>query len=128
MFLKLVLSGFLLLKLSGYFPVAAQFLIPDVKLTDSLVLSEIVDELNVPTIAVLLLQRRFKPIFGDFLSRINQNLQQSITFDDRQKFLLWVEESQKLGYGTTTLVFGTPKDLIEEVGICDRMPDISITQ
>lgn len=82
---------------------------------DSNGLVEIINGLNVPTITVLLLQRRFKGIYGQFLRQINENRQQSITFDDREKFLLWVEESQKLSFSTTTLIFGKPKDLIEEV-------------
>lgn len=110
MLLKVVI-----LYLTGYSAVSSQFLWPEKQLSDSVGLAEIVEELKVPTIAVLLLHRRFKGIYGEFLRSINGNLQQSITFDDRDKFLLWVEESQKLGYSTTTLVFGKPKDLIEEV-------------
>lgn len=85
--------------------------------SDAVGLAEIVSELKVSTITVLLLRRRLKGLYGEFLSVINHNLQQSMTFDDREKFLLWVEQSQKLGYSTTTLVFGRPKDLVEEVNL-----------
>lgn len=128
LFLQLVLLLFLfffgeLLNFPVHSLVTVQSLIPvtSAQVSDAVGLSEIVAELNVATVAVLLLQSRFKPIYGEFLSLVNRNSQQSITFDDRQKFLLWVEDSQKLGYGTTTLVFGKPKDLIEEVGIWGRL-------
>lgn len=97
--------------------ISSQFLWPEKHLSDSVGLAEIVDELRVSTITVLLLRRRFKAVYGEFLRNINSNLQQSITFDDREKFLVWVEESQKLGYSTNTLVFGKPQDLIDEVPI-----------
>lgn len=118
MLLKVVITYYLFFFVScSYFLATSQFLPSDAIATeaDSVGLAEIVSELKVPTITVLLLHRRLKSVYGEFLSLINNNLQQSITFDDREKFLLWVEESQTLGYSTTTLVFGRPKDLIEEV-------------
>lgn len=118
MYYKVILLGYflshssiILTSTSAQFTIAA-----DETTSDATGLAEIVEQLNVPTITVLLLRRRWlKSLCGEFLSLINNNLQQSMTFDDREKFLLWVEQSQKLGFSTTTLVFGRPKDLIEEV-------------
>lgn len=118
MYYKVILLGYFLSHSSiTLTSTSAQFTIAaDETTSDATGLAEIVEQLNVPTITVLLLRRRWlKSLCGEFLSLINNNLQQSMTFDDREKFLLWVEQSQKLGFSTTTLVFGRPKDLIEEV-------------
>lgn len=118
MLLRVVVLLLLLLLLINQQTVTSGLILTDKNLEDSsFALSEIVEELHVPSIAVLLVQRRFKALYGEFLGQLNRKLHQSITFDDREKFLLWVEESQKLGFSTTTLIFGKPKDLVEEVKI-----------